>query len=112
MIIISFIITEAISQAKDELFIQESCGGFAPSRGTMFVSQNLFALAGQLFSSSICQGGPAPSFLATWVYNYLVHGSDATLPIDAHSLDGRNSPYEEVFKKVLFVGFSRGCIGQ
>ena len=67
----------------------------------MFVSQNLFALAGQLFATSICQGGPAPSFLASWVYNYLVHGSNATFPINAHSLDGRDSNDEELFKEVL-----------
>ena len=27
---------------------------------------------GQLFAASLCQGGPAPSFLVPWIYYYLV----------------------------------------
>jgi hypothetical protein len=100
-----------MTQAKDELFVQESCGGYVPNKSIMFVSQGLFALAGQLFASSICQGGPAPSFLTTWVYQYMVHGSEAIPLLNESSLDGSDSKYTELFKKVLtfpcgFIGVS------
>ena len=32
-----------------------------------------------MFAASICQGSPAPSFLAPWVYYYLVGGVETIL---------------------------------
>ena len=60
--------------------------------------KNLHAIAdgsirniGHLFAASIYNRGPAPNFLAEWVYNYIIHGLDKvleTLPpkleIDVH----------------------------
>ena len=103
-----FNFAEAMTQAQEELFVEDSCGGYAPNHSIMFVSQGLFSLAGQLIASSICQGGPAPSFLATWVYQYMVHGSDAvSVPLNESSLEGRDSKYRELFKKVsaYFMSF-------
>lgn len=68
----------------------------------MLISQGLFALAGQLIAASICQGGPAPAFFAPWVYNYILHGSDAISSFHEDSLAGKDSKYEELFKKVCF----------
>ena len=35
---------------------------------------------GQLFTASICHGGPGPGFLATWVFRYITRGITAVLP--------------------------------
>ena len=34
---------------------------------------------GHMFAASLCQGGPSPSFLAPWVYYYLVGGVETVL---------------------------------
>ena len=57
---------EALLQARDDLFNVETPGNFAPKTSAMLVSKGLFALFGQLMSMSVVQGGPAPSFLASW----------------------------------------------
>ena len=82
----------------------EGSNGYVPNGSTMLVSQGLFAMAGQLFAASVCQGGPAPAFLATWVYQYLLYGTECTpCTYNEESLAGRNSKSEELFKKVCLT---------
>ena len=90
-------------QARDELFVLESFGSFVLNPSAMLVSQGLFTLVGQLMATSICQGGPAPSFFSSWVYNHIIHGGDAISSLNENSLAGKDSKYEELFKKVYFL---------
>ena len=64
-------------QARDELSVIYSSNGFVPNGSTMPMSQGLFVLEGQLFEASVCQSGPAPAFVAPWVYQYLLRGTEA-----------------------------------
>ena len=52
------------------------CGG-VPVQSTISLTEGYFKLAGYLMASSILQGGPAPNFLAKWVYEYISGGLDA-----------------------------------
>ena len=82
----------------------EGSNGYVPNGSTMLVSQGLFAMAGQLFAASVCQGGPAPAFLATWVYQYLLYGNECIpCTFNEESLAGRNSKSEELLKKVCLT---------
>ena len=97
---------EALYQARHELFVMDGSNGYVPNGSTMWVSQGLFAMAGQLFAASICQGGPAPAFLATWVYKYLVYGTECTsCMLNQEGLVGQNFKSKELFKKVCFPCF-------
>ena len=88
-------------QARDELFVIDSSNGFVPNGSTVLVSQGLFVLAGQLFAASVCQSGPAPAFVAPWVYQYLLRGTEAiSSSFNEDSLSC--SKHEELFKKVCF----------
>ena len=46
----------------------------APVQSTVSLTEGHFGIAGQLMASSIWQGGPAPNFLAGWVYQYISGG--------------------------------------
>lgn len=48
-----------------------------PVPSTMSLTEGHFKLAGYLMASSILQGGPAPNFLAKWVYQYISGSLDA-----------------------------------
>ena len=45
-----------------------------PIESCMAVANEEFRIAGELRSSSIAQGGPAPNFLAEWLYDFLAGG--------------------------------------
>ena len=50
-----------------------------PSLGLVSVTNETARSIEQLFAASRCQGGPGPSFLAQWVYYYLVGGVETIL---------------------------------
>ena len=57
------------------LFINETDGcGKAPHENIIAVSNGHFRVAGELMAASIVQGGPAPDFMAPWVYDYISAG--------------------------------------
>ena len=91
-----------MNQAKNELFSTNSKNEFVPNGSTMSLSRGHYALAGQLFGSSVCQGGPSPSFLAPWVYKHMLHGLEGcVLPsFTENSLEGYHSKHEDLFKQV------------
>lgn len=47
-----------------------------PVHSTFALASGDFRYAGELMASSIIQGGPAPNFLAKWVYMYITGGLD------------------------------------
>lgn len=58
-------------------FINETDGcGKVPHENIIAVSNGHFRIAGELMSVSIVQGGPAPDFLAPWVYDYISAGME------------------------------------
>ncbi|XP_028400112.1 uncharacterized protein LOC114523408 [Dendronephthya gigantea] len=48
-----------------------------PVKSTMALTEGHFKVAGLLMASSVLQGGPAPNFLANWVYQFISGGLDA-----------------------------------
>lgn len=91
-----------MNQAKNELFSTNSKNEFVPNGSTMSLSRGQYALAGQLFGSSVCQGGPSPSFMAPWVYKHMLYGLEGcALPsFVENSLEGYHSKNEDLFKLV------------
>ena len=47
------------------------------------LAEEEFKIAGELMASSIVQGGPAPSFLSSSVYAYIVNGVGSVRADDA-----------------------------
>ena len=64
---------EIIEAIKTRLFTEDD-GGYVPVESTMALATGAFKVAGEVFASSIVQGGPAPGFLCPWVYHFLCHG--------------------------------------
>ena len=73
-------VLEAIEEIKEQYFtaVNEE-EGREPSLGLVSVTDGTARSIGQLFAASLCQGGPGPSFLAPWVYYYLVGGVETIL---------------------------------
>ncbi len=91
-----------MNQAKYELFSTNSKGEFVPNGSTLSLSKRHFALAGQLFGSSVCEVGPSPSFMAPWVYKHMLYGLEgcAIPSFTENSLAGYHSKHEDLFKLV------------
>ena len=53
---------EIIEAIKTRLFTEDD-GGYVPVESTMALATGAFKVAGEVFASSIVQGGPAPGFL-------------------------------------------------
>ena len=50
-----------------------------PYDSTLAMTSGHFQIAGELMAASIVQGGPAPDFLAEWVYKYLSSGIEGIM---------------------------------
>lgn len=86
---------------KNQLFLDTS-NGFEPSSNLYGdLASGNFKLAGQLMASSICLNGPAPNFLAKWVFNYICGGITFMLNGDVSISD--NSPHRKFFKEVHVI---------
>ena len=57
---------EIIEAIKTRLFTEDD-GGYVPVESTMALATGAFKVAGEVFASSIVQGGPAPGFLCPLV---------------------------------------------
>lgn len=85
---------------RRRLFVIEEIDGsttFAPCESTVALTGGMFKIAGELMSSSIAQGGPSPSFLSPWVFEYLSKGIES---INVHFARLHDSEFEEATKKV------------
>ncbi|KAL9951675.1 hypothetical protein ACROYT_G044393 [Oculina patagonica] len=65
--------TEIIEAIKTRLFIEDD-DGYVPVESTMALANGAFKTVGEIFATSIVQGGPGPGFLAPWVFHYICHG--------------------------------------
>ena len=68
-------ILDAIEKIKEQHFTavkKEECR--EPPLGLVSVTDGTVRSISQLFEVGLCQGGPVLSFLAPWIYYYLVGG--------------------------------------
>ena len=63
----------ALEQMKMVLF-HNTGSGMIPVESAMAIAKEECTLAAELCASSLAQGGPAPNFLSSWVYDFLVGG--------------------------------------
>ena len=59
---------------KHKYFVGDDDSGFEPLSGILSITDGTMKSIGHLFAASIVNGGPAPAFLAPWVYEYIVAG--------------------------------------
>uniref|UniRef100_A0A1A8B810 Zgc:112970 n=1 Tax=Nothobranchius furzeri TaxID=105023 RepID=A0A1A8B810_NOTFU len=67
-----------VAGIESRLFEGDCEKGEVPKYSLNDLDNELFRVAGEIFSVSIAQGGPAPRFLQEWCYNYLVTGKPHT----------------------------------
>ncbi|KAJ8007844.1 hypothetical protein DPEC_G00098410 [Dallia pectoralis] len=79
-------LTTMVSGIEQRLF--EGGKSKMPKYSVNDLDEKLFRIAGEIFATSIAQGGPAPRFFQRWCYNFLVSGK---LSLD-HVLDPSLSP--------------------
>lgn len=65
-------LTTMVSGIEQRLF--EGVKSKMPKYSVNDFDEELFRIAGEIFATSIAQGGPAPRFLQRWCYNFLVSG--------------------------------------
>lgn len=75
-----FSFSDILEDIELHLFINEpdECGK-VPCENIMAMSKGHFHVAGELMAASIVQGGPAPDFLASWVYDYTSSGIESVM---------------------------------
>lgn len=92
---------EIIEAIKTRLFTEDD-GGYVPVESTMALATGAFKVAGEVFASSIAQGGPAPGCLCPWVYHYLCHGmQDLDLKNQLSHKGSKNSPFSRTGKPAV-----------
>ena len=62
---------EALKEAK-MLYFTDAEENMEPVNSLHVVVDGTMKAIGHLFVASICNYGPAPSFLSTWIFNYIV----------------------------------------
>ena len=73
------IFLEALKSIKLKYFVGNNSSRFEPSCGILSVADGTMKSIGHLFAASIVNGGPAPAFLAPWVYEYIVKGLSSAI---------------------------------
>ena len=85
------------------LFINETDGcGKAPHENIIAVSNGHFRVAGELMAASIVQGGPAPDFMAPWVYDYISAGIEG-VTVDQEKVVAQQS--KELINRVGYYNY-------
>jgi len=90
---------EAIKSVKQKYFVGDDKNGFEPSCGILSVADGTMKSVGHLFASSVVNGGPAPAFLATWVYEYMTKG--ITSATQAGPQLDKTSSLKKIYDKVI-----------
>ena len=93
---------EAINTIKEQYFKGDECSGYEPFCGTLSVADGTVKFMGHLFAASIVNGGPAPSFLSPWIYEFIVGGMGKAIKLCPREINP-NSPLKEIFEKVNFL---------
>uniref|UniRef100_A0A1A7XIP7 HECT domain-containing protein n=5 Tax=Iconisemion striatum TaxID=60296 RepID=A0A1A7XIP7_9TELE len=63
-----------VAGIENRLFEGDGEKGKVPKYSLNDLDNEMFRVAGEIFSVSIAQGGPAPQFMQEWCYKYLVTG--------------------------------------
>ncbi|XP_047205102.1 uncharacterized protein LOC124857745 [Girardinichthys multiradiatus] len=63
-------LTTIVAGIENRLFEGDSEMGKIPKYSLNDLDKQLFKVAGEIFSVSVAQGGPAPRFMQEWCYNY------------------------------------------
>lgn len=71
-----------------------------PICSTHAVSEGLMKSIGHLFGASLCNFGPAPTFLNEWVFYYIIGGIDKVLENLPDKISTTDKNLEEVYEKV------------
>ena len=71
-----FTTLEALRELRQLYFTGNS---MEPIRSLHAVADGTVKAIGHLFAASICNYGPAPNFVSSWVFNYIVGGVDKIL---------------------------------
>ena len=65
--------------SDQETFQTDNQTARVPYDSTLAMTSGHFRIAGEIMAPSIVQGGPAPDFLAEWVYKYLSSGIEGIM---------------------------------
>ena len=84
-------------------FVGNNDDGYEPSGGIVTIADGTMNSIGHLFAASIINGGPAPDFLASWVYEYISNGIKSALK-SAPKMD-HTSRLGNMYQKVILFSF-------
>jgi hypothetical protein len=71
---------------------------------TLAMTSGHFQIAGELMAASIVQGGPAPDFLAEWVYKYLSSGIEGIM-VDESKIEDQSVRQLITRVSIFFIVF-------
>ena len=96
---------EALQEVKDLYFTGDEQSGYEPSIGIVNIADGKAFSVGHLYAASMCNGGPGPSILAPWMYDFFVCGMPLVMQkLPSHLPDSKYSDlYEQVFSYFLFM---------
>ena len=75
-----------------------------PYDSTLAMTSGHFQIAGELMAASIVQGGPAPDFLAEWVYKYLSSGIEGIM-VDESKIEDQSVRQLITRVSIFFIVF-------
>ena len=94
------VILESMEEIKTMLFISNPDGHMEPACNLYSdISGGVWKKVGVLFASSIVMNGPAPNFMAPWMFQFIIGGIDKVLESLPQTLSGE-SPLVEMYNKV------------
>uniref|UniRef100_A0A671V683 HECT domain-containing protein n=1 Tax=Sparus aurata TaxID=8175 RepID=A0A671V683_SPAAU len=82
-------LTEVMRGIEAHFFEGDGEKGKNPKYSLLDYQDNKFKTCGEIFATSLVQGGPAPNFLTRWCYHFLCHGTmdNNSVPNDVTSPD-------------------------
>ena len=84
-------------------FVGNDDDGYEPSGGILTIADGTMNSIGHLLAASIINGGPAPAFLASWLYEYISNGIKSTLK-SAPKMDDTSS-LGNMYQMVILFSF-------
>ena len=105
---ILYFLLEALNQVKSLYFTSDDVIGYEPFCGMLSIADGSINKIGQLFTASICHGGPGPGFLVPRVFRYIKRGITGVLPSLPKELllaSAISELYKEVMQICSFIEF-------
>ena len=93
-----FSFSEALQEIKHQYFTGNDETGIEPSFGITSVTDGTAFSVGHLFAAAVYNGGPAPNIFSSWIYNYIIGGTNLLKEEVPQELSG--SIFEDLYKKV------------